>query len=109
MSDTDRIAQAEGGGEQASQPLLPWPLDANESQQVRTTVRMLVAQGRPLVNGVEVISPGACDHGCKVYARKHGAVVRYTLHHSQTYGCRLPVQSVRLSATTSLARIGGAR
>lgn len=33
-----------------------------------------------------VSSEGACRYGCKVYARRRGAVIEFGLYHSRTYG-----------------------
>lgn len=44
---------------------------------------------KPGINWSEVQVMRACDHGCKLYVRKQGAVLRYQLMHSAAYGCRL--------------------
>jgi len=76
------------------EPLL---LDAAVSSEIRRTVRALLAQPGGLVSATEVYMPDACDHGCKVYARRQGAVLRYTLQHARSYGCRQVPRPVRLA------------
>lgn len=55
---------------------------ADIAQHVRTYVK-------PGLGWSEVQVMRACNHGCKLYVRKQGAVLSYQLMHSATYGCRL--------------------
>jgi hypothetical protein len=57
-----------------------------DAADIAQHVRLYV---KPTTNWHEVQVMKACDHGCKLYVRKQGAVLRYQLMHSATYGCRL--------------------
>lgn len=37
----------------------------------------------------EIQTRRECDHGCKLHARRRGAVTQFRLFHSSTYGCAL--------------------
>ena len=49
-----------------------------------------------------------CGHGCKIYARRQGAVTQYALIHSATYGCQLgrsaQTREVRVSVAPKAER-----
>jgi len=59
---------------------------AREAADIDQHVRLHV---RPGLGWSEVQVMRQCDHGCKLYVRKQGAVLRYQLMHNTTYGCRL--------------------
>lgn len=52
------------------------------ARQIRSTV----ASTRLTADWTEV-ALSDCDHGCKVWARRSGAVVLFAILHSDTYGC----------------------
>jgi hypothetical protein len=57
-----------------------------DAADIAQHVRLYV---KPTTNWHEVQVMKACDHGCKLYVRRQGAVLRYQLMHNSTYGCRL--------------------
>ena len=59
---------------------------AREAADIAQHVRVYV---KPGLGWSEVQVMKACDHGCKLYVRKQGELLRYQLMHNATYGCRL--------------------
>lgn len=45
----------------------------------------------------EVQGMDECRHGCKLFVRRQGAVLRYALIHSRSYGCELGATPVPVS------------
>lgn len=57
-----------------------------QAKAIADHVRVYVKPGRWWA---EVQVMRECDHGCKLYVRRRGAVLQYGLFHSVTYGCPL--------------------
>lgn len=63
---------------------------------------------RPTSTWSEVEVMRQCNHGCKLYARKRGAITQYRLIHSSTYGCPLARHEATRELRVSIAPKAGA-
>lgn len=74
-----------------------------EAADIARHVATYVQPGR---SWSEVQGMRECDHGCKLYVRKQGAVLQYRLIHSVAYGCALGCDAATAEVPVSVAPKG---
>lgn len=78
-------------------------ITGHAARELRTHV---LIYGRTGPGWQEAQGMSECRHGCKLYVRRQGCILRFALIHSRSYGCTIDPTPVPVTVRVSPRRKG---